>query len=166
MSDSRQQVWIDAPPPIVWELIADVEHHPEWWPRVVSVECEGLEEGCTYREIVSTPIGKDEMELEVERLADCEELAIRCVNSGTFIQFALTEAQDGTFVDGRMGMDPKNLPSRVIDVTVGKRYFRAWLADSLAAMREAAAERAGHPPSRSARAPATGRRSAPPTPSP
>jgi uncharacterized protein YndB with AHSA1/START domain len=140
-------VWIDAPPTIVWELIADVERHPEWWPRVVAVECEGLEEGCTYRKVVSTPIGKDEMELEVERLADCEELAIRCVNTGTFIQFALTEAQDGTFVDGRMGMDPTNLASRLIDITVGQRYFRAWLADSLDAMRAAATERAREPAS-------------------
>lgn len=142
VSDSRQQVWIDAPLRVVWDLIADVDHHPEWWPRVVAVQCEGLEEGCTYREVVQTPVGKDEMELEVERLDDCEELAIRCINTGTFVQFALTEAQGGTFVHGRMGMDPKGVVNRVIDTIVGQRYFRAWLADSLEAMRGVAADRA------------------------
>ena len=145
MSDSRKQVWIEAPVEVVWGLIADIDRHPEWWPRVVEVECEGLEEGCTYREVVQTPIGKDEMELEVERLADCEELAIRCVNTGTFVSFALTEAQGGTFVDGRMGMDPQGVVNRVFDTVVGQSYFRAWLADSLAAMRQVATERAKAP---------------------
>ena len=140
MSDSRQQVWIDAPVQVVWALIAKVERHPEWWPRVVSVRCEGLEEGCTYREVVQTPVGKEDMELRVDRLEDCEELAIRCINTGTFVQFALTEAQGGTFVDGRMGMDPKGVVYRVVDSVVGQRYFRAWLADSLEAMRGAAVD--------------------------
>ena len=142
MSDSRQQVWIDAPVQVVWELIADINRHPEWWPRVIEVECEELAVGCTYREVVTTPVGKDEMTLEIERLDDCEELAIRCVNTGTFVQFALTEAQGGTFVDGRMGMDPQGLGNRVLDAIVGQRYFRAWLGRSLDAMRRAAAERA------------------------
>jgi hypothetical protein len=97
-----------------------------------------MEEGCTYREVVKSPIGEGEMEMEVERLTDCEELSIRCVNTGTFVQFALTEAQQGTFVDGRMGMEPKRFVGRVIDVTMGQRYFRSWLADSLAALRQAA----------------------------
>jgi hypothetical protein len=143
VSDSRQQIWIDAPTTVVWQLIADVDRHPERWPRVVEVECDELAEGCTYREVVRTPVGKDEMALEIERLEDCEELAIRCVNSGTFVQFALTEAQGGTFVDGRMGMDPQGLGNRLFDAILGQRYFRAWLTDSLAAMRRAAMDRAG-----------------------
>ena len=142
MSDARQQVWIDAPPEVVWELIADVNRDSDWWPRVVEVECDELAEGCVYKEVVSTPVGKDKMDMEVERLEDCEELAIRCVNTGTFVQFALTEAQGGTFVHGRMGMDPQGLMTRVVDAIVGQRYFRAWLADSLDAMRAAAKERA------------------------
>jgi uncharacterized protein YndB with AHSA1/START domain len=141
MSDSRQQVWIDAPVEVVWELIADINRHPKWWPRVVDVQCDELAEGCTYREVVSTPvIGEEKMELEIERLDDCEELAIRCINTGTFIQFALTEAQGGTFVDGRMGMDPRGFANRVFDTIIGQRYFRAWLGDSLGSMRRACEE--------------------------
>lgn len=142
VSESRQQIWIDAPTQVVWDLIADINRHPEWWPRVIEVECDELAQGCTYREVVHTPVGRDEMTLEIDRLEDCEELAIRCINTGTFVQFALTEAQSGTFVDGRMGMDPQGLGNRLFDAIVGQRYFRAWLADSLAAMRRAATERA------------------------
>jgi hypothetical protein len=30
MSEVRQQVLIEAPPEVVWELITDVNRHPEW----------------------------------------------------------------------------------------------------------------------------------------
>jgi len=72
VSEFREPAFIDAPVELVWELLADVDRHPEWWPRVVSVECDGLEAGCTYREVVQTPLGKDEMELRAERLGDCK----------------------------------------------------------------------------------------------
>jgi len=38
MSEARQQAYIEAPVEIVWDLLADVDRHPEWWPRVLSVE--------------------------------------------------------------------------------------------------------------------------------
>ena len=142
VSESRLQTHIDAPVKVVWELIADVNRHSEWWPRVVEVECEGLEEGCTYRQVTQTPFGKDEMELRVEELADCEAFVIRCINTGTFVQFLLTDAQGGTFVDGKMGMDPQRLKLRVFDAVAGRRYFRRWLEKSLDAMSETASKRA------------------------
>src|SRR4051812_21505015 len=97
MSESRQQVWIEAPKEAVWELIADVERHAEWWPRVVSVECEGIEAGCTYREVVQTPLGRDTFDLVLDKFDDPTEFMIRCVNSGTFFHLVVTEAQGGTF---------------------------------------------------------------------
>ena len=136
--ECREQRLIDAPVEVVWGLLGDPNRHPEWWPRVVEVECEGLEAGCTYREVVQTPLGRDDMLVRVDALEDCKELLIRCVNTGTFVQMLLTEAQDGTFVDARFGMEPAKLQSRVFDLVAGKRYFRAWLRDSLAAMQEAA----------------------------
>ena len=142
MSDCRQQAWIEAPVELVWELVADVNRHPEWWPRIVEVECEGLEEGCTYREVTKTPFGYAEMELLVERLDECSELGIRCLNTGTFVDFALTEAQGGTFVDARFGMNPKTPGTRAFDMVAGKRYFRRWLEKSLEAMERAARDRA------------------------
>jgi uncharacterized protein YndB with AHSA1/START domain len=143
MSEARRQAFIDAPIEAVWELLEDVDRHPQWWPRVVEVECDGLEAGCTYREVVRTPLGKDEMMLRVDRLEDCKDLVIRCVNTGTFVEFALTEAQNGTFVDARFGMEPWKLQYRVFDMVAGKRYFRSWLAQSLEAMQRACGGRAG-----------------------
>jgi uncharacterized protein YndB with AHSA1/START domain len=141
VSEARRQAYIDAPVEAVWELLEDVDRHPQWWPRVVAVECDGLEAGCTYRELVQTPVGKDEMMLRVDRLEDCKELLIRCVNTGTFVHFALTEAQNGTFVDARFGMEPWKLKYRVFDLAIGKRYFRNWLEQSLDAMERACGER-------------------------
>jgi uncharacterized protein YndB with AHSA1/START domain len=142
MSEARQQAYIDAPIEDVWHLLEDVDRHPEWWPRVVEVECEGMEAGCTYREVVQTPFGKDEMALRVDRLEDCKELLIRCVNTGTFVRFALTEAQDGTFLDASFGMEPSKLKYRMFDMVVGRRYFRSWLEQSLEAMQRACGEHA------------------------
>jgi hypothetical protein len=143
MSDCRQQIWIGAPIDVVWELIAKIDRHPEWWPRVIEAECDELAEGCEYREVVRVPFGEDEMTLRIETLRDCDEFRIRCVNTGTFVRFALTSARDGTFVDGRMGMEPDGLANRVFDAVAGRRYFRRWLEESLEAMERAAVERAG-----------------------
>jgi len=141
MSEARQQAFIEAPVEVVWELLEDVDRHPEWWPRVVEVKCEGLEAGCTYREVVQGPVGKDEMLLHVDQMEDCKELLIRCVNTGTFVHMLLTEAQDGTFVDATFGIEPFKLQYRVFDWTIGRRFFRNWLDESLDAMRRVAAER-------------------------
>jgi uncharacterized protein YndB with AHSA1/START domain len=138
MSLSRQQGFIDAPVEVVWDLIADVDRHTEWWPRVVEVECDGLEAGCTYREVIQTPMGKDEMELFVDRLEECRNLSIRCLNTGTFVRMELAEAQDGTFLEAEMGMEPDRLRDRVFDVVAGRRFFKAWLRETVDALGRAA----------------------------
>lgn len=141
MSHCRQQTFIEAPVDTVWTLISDVERHPQWWPRVVEVECEGLEEGCTYREVVRTPVGQEQMKLLIEGRDELRNLRIRCLNTGTFIRFEITEARDGTFVDGEMGMDPQGTVNRVIDAVVGRRYFTSWLRATLDGLGRAAAKR-------------------------
>jgi uncharacterized protein YndB with AHSA1/START domain len=141
MSEARQQAYIEAPVEIVWDLLADVDRHPEWWPRVLSVQCDGLEPGCNYRQVTQTPMGKDEMNLHVDSMDDCRNLVIRCVNTGTFVRWTLAEAQDGTFVDATFGIEPFKLQYRVFDWTIGRRFFRNWLDESLDAMQRVAAER-------------------------
>ena len=134
MSLIRQQAFLNAPPDVVWSLVGDVSRHPEWWPKVVAVECEGLEEGCVYREIVELPIrGTGEMRLLIEDLDECRNFSIRCLNTGMFMRVTLAPVRDGTFLDGEMGMEAtgKGFSSRAFDLVAGKRYFRTWLSDTL-----------------------------------
>jgi hypothetical protein len=149
MSSCRRQAWIDAPIEAVWALVRDVERHPQWWPKVVEVECDGLEEGCSYRQVTQTPFGYQELDVVVDRLEELRELRIRCVNTGTFVDLALSPADQGTFVDARFGMEPLTTRIRVFDAIAGQRYFRRWLEQSLEAMRRVACKDAalqeGHP---------------------
>jgi len=138
VSHARQQAFIDAPVERIWQLVSDVERHPQWWPRIIQTECEELAEGCTYREVVETPFGKTEMNLLIDGLDDCRNLSIRCLNTGTFVRFGLTRAQDGTFVDGEMGMDPMGIGNRLFDAVAGRRYFTAWMRETFAALERAA----------------------------
>ncbi|HEY8001707.1 MAG: SRPBCC family protein [Vicinamibacteria bacterium] len=142
MSMCRQQAFIEAPVSVVWELIADIENHPDWWPRVLEIKCEGLDEGCTYRQVTQTPFGKDEMHLLIEDRDDPRRLCVRCLNTGTFVRFDLTGAQGGTFADGEMGMDPDGLTNRVFDAVAGRRYFTSWLKATMEALETVAKGRA------------------------
>jgi uncharacterized protein YndB with AHSA1/START domain len=138
MSEARQQVFIAAPQRAVWELIVDVDRHPDWWPGVIEVDCDQVAEGCQYREVIKVPFGTAERQFEIEDLDDPARFNIRCVNTGAFVQLDLTEAQDGTFVEARAGMDPKSFGFRLFDTVAGQRYFTRWLEESLDAMRKVA----------------------------
>ena len=105
------------------------------------MECDGLEQGCTYRAVMKAPIGKQEMTINVERLEDCRDLLIRCIDTGTYFHVALAEAQDGTFIDGECGMDPKGLSRQVFDRVAGRRYFSSWISETFEALERAARER-------------------------
>jgi len=109
---------------------------------VVDVQCEGMEEGCSYRQLTETPFGVEEFDVVVDRLDELREMRIRCVNTGTFVDLSLTPARDGTFVDARFGMEPQNVRMRVFDAIAGRRFFRRWLEQSLAAMQRVAQEQA------------------------
>ena len=141
MSHCRREVFIDAPADLVWELISDVERHPEWWPRVVDVTCEGLEEGCTYREVVASPFGKEEMLLRVEELTPGDRFTIHCMNTGTFVRISLTEARGGTFLEAEMGMEPSKLGLKIFDAVAGQRYFDRWLEQTVEGLEKAARSR-------------------------
>src|SRR5437773_9820355 len=106
MSVARRQALIHAPTTTIWELVGNPKRHPEWWPRVGEVSGERFEEGSTYAQVTKSPVGKVETEFRIERMDDLHEIQMRCMSSGTYAHWLLTEAQGNTFVDVEFGMDP------------------------------------------------------------
>jgi len=143
MSSCRRQVVVDAPVERLWELIGDVNRHPEWWPRVEDVQCELLESGCTYRQVTRRPGKTITSTFSIECLDDCRELRVRCLDTGMFAGFLLSAAQDATFVDAELGMDPIQTLDRITDPIVGRPYMRRWLEQSLDGLRRAACSAGG-----------------------
>jgi uncharacterized protein YndB with AHSA1/START domain len=125
---------VEAPVERVWALIGNVNRHPEWWPRVEEVECDLLEEGCTYRQVTNRPGKTIETTISIESLDDCHELSVRCLDTGMYARFLLTAAQEGTFVDGELGVEAQGLEKLVAPV-----FIRRWIAQSLEGLRRAAA---------------------------
>jgi uncharacterized protein YndB with AHSA1/START domain len=141
---TRQQVHIDASPEAIWSLVGDPNRHPDWWPEMLEVECADLSEGCRYRGVVKGPFKAEEHELTIERLDGCREVSIFCEGTGVTTRFMLTEAQGGTFVEGRFSVDPASLGMRALTAVSGRRFLRNWLERSLANLKTAA-ERAPSP---------------------
>jgi uncharacterized protein YndB with AHSA1/START domain len=124
---------VDAPVEKVWELIGDVNRHPEWWPRVEEVQCDLLAEGCTYRQVTNRPGKTIETTISIERLDDCHELRVRCMDTGMYAHFMLTSIREGTFVDGELGVEAKG-----VERIVAPSFVRRWIAQSLDGLRRAA----------------------------
>jgi hypothetical protein len=138
MSVTRRQALIHAPTTSIWELVGNPDRHPEWWPRVIEVKGEQYEEGSTYAQVTKGAVGKGETEFKIERMDDLHEIQLRCMSTGTYARWVLTEAQGNTFVDVEFGMDPLGLPNRIFDSAFGRLYFRRWLEQSLEALEQAA----------------------------
>ena len=140
MSVSRRQALIHAPPGRIWELVGEPRRHPEWWPRVIEVRGQTFDEGSNYAQVTRSPTGRIETTMNVEKLDDLSEIHMRCLDTGTYARWLLTEAQGETFVDVEFGMDPRGATSRIFDAAVGRLYFRRWLDQSLAALEEVVAQ--------------------------
>lgn len=126
---------VDAPVEEVWALIGDVNRHPEWWPRIEEVECDLLAEGCTYRQVTKVPRHTVRTTISIERLDDCHELRVRCLDTGMYAHYLLTPVREGTFVDGELGVEPRGL-----DRLVAPSFVRRWIAQSLEGLRRAATQ--------------------------
>jgi hypothetical protein len=138
MPSARRQVMVEAPVERVWELIGNVNRHPEWWPRVEEVQCDLLEVGCTYRQVTRRPAKTIETTFSIENLEDCHQLRVRCEDTGMYAHFLLTPAQNGTFVDGELGVEERGV-GRVFVAA----FIRRWITQSLEGLRRAAAEQPG-----------------------
>jgi hypothetical protein len=139
MSSCRQQALIEGSVEQVWELLGDPRRHPEWWPRVMEVKGERFVQEATYRQITKVPTGQlSETTLMVERLDDLRAIRTRCLDTGMYADWRLTGAQDGTFLDAELGMDPQGMVNRLFDMTAGRPYFRRWLRESVESLKRAA----------------------------
>jgi hypothetical protein len=93
-------------------------------------------------------VGRDEPHMLIDGMEELREIRMHCTISGMLVRWRLTEAQGGTFVDAEFGMDPVRPRDRVLDLAVGRRFFRRWLDEAIEGLR-GAAERgsAASPPS-------------------
>jgi uncharacterized protein YndB with AHSA1/START domain len=144
MASWRQQALIEAPVEKVWELVGDPRRHPEWWPNVVSVGDLRITEDATYRQVTREKGGTIETTFNIEELDELHTIKVRCLDSGTYGDFRLTEVRGQTFADIELGIDPTNLRYRLFDFTQGKRYFRKWTEAALDGLKQVA-ERAAAP---------------------
>ena len=136
MSSIKRQAVIDAPVEAVWSLVGDPRRHPEWFPRVIEVNGERIDEGERYAQVTRSGRGKVETDFLIERLDDLHEIRFACQTTGMYAHWLLTDAQGGTFVDVEMGMQPKSTGDKVFDAVFGRVYFRRWLDQSLDALRQ------------------------------
>jgi hypothetical protein len=141
VSSHRQQAHLDVPLEAAWELVATPTLYPAWWPRVIEVDGEKFEEGDEYVQVTRDLTGELQTSFLIERRDELREIRMSCQLTGAFAHWTLTAAQDGTFVDLEMGMEPQRLRYRLMDATIGHRYFRKWSEESLDGLREAANDR-------------------------
>lgn len=138
MTSFRQQVRLDAPLKKVWELVGNPRRHPEWWPRVIEVRGERFDQGSNYAQVTRSAKGTISTTFVVERLEDMQEIQLRCVDTGTYARWLMTEAQGGTFVDAEFGIEAKKPADRIFAIVGAKPYFRRWLEQSTDALEKAA----------------------------
>lgn len=138
MSEVHEQTLVDAPVSTVWELVGDPDRYPEWLPRVFEIQGDRFEEGVEFVQVSRQPLtGREEAHFLIDRKDELREIRMHCTISGMFVHWQLTEAQGGTFLDAVFGMDPLRPRDKVIDFTIGRRFFRRWLSEAVDGLKSA-----------------------------
>ena len=137
MGQYRQQVLIEASAEDVWREVGDPSRYPQWAGDIVEVTgLDHVEEGAKYNQLTKTPFGKTRSDFVVEQLDDMREIQVKCLLSGYYLHWLLTEAGENTFTQVEIGMDPTHLGYRAFDKTVGRRWYRNVVEETLARLRE------------------------------
>jgi Polyketide cyclase / dehydrase and lipid transport len=135
----RHQALIEASVGDVWEVVSDPRTHPEWWPDVVRVDAEGrLTEGGEYvhsGKLIPFAEALDSVWF-VERFEELKEAQFRCTMSGSYARFQLTPAQNDTYVEMEVGIDPTTWRWRVAEPFFGLQ-FKRWAFAVLDALPDA-----------------------------
>lgn len=129
----RHQAFVSAPARSVWELVGHPNRHPEWWPEIVEVQGKQFGHGCSYCQVAREGDGVTESEFTIERLEELKELVVRCAETGMYMRWLLTAAQEGTFVDAEFRIDAESAttPDPEFDPVASKDQLRRWLHSSL-----------------------------------
>ncbi len=140
MASWSQQALLDARPEKIWELLTDPARYPEWSGE--ALETTGvptkIEKGATFEQKSQGPLGmKATTTFEVAELEDLHEIKLVCQMTGYYSHWRLTEAQDQTFADVEIGIDPNGVPGRVKQVLMTKRALREVTNESLEGLKRA-----------------------------
>jgi hypothetical protein len=145
VSSCRRQGLIEAPLEVVWNLVGDPARYPEWAGDVLHVTgVATLEEGATFQRQGRTPLGTSTTTFVVEDLEDMREIKLRCLDSGYYSHWLLTEARGETFAEVEIGMDPTDVRYRAFDAVLGRRWYRRLVDDSLTQLGVVASREVGH----------------------
>ncbi len=115
MASWTQQALLEATREMIWELLTDPTRYPEWAGD--ALETTGvptkIEKGATFEQTVPGPLGmKATTTFEVAELEDLREIKLACQMTGYYSHWRLTEAQDQTFADVEIGIDPNGVPGQ------------------------------------------------------
>ncbi len=137
MTAWRQQAVIDAPASSVWALVGDPARYPEWAADVVAVTgLAEVAENQTFEHTQRMPLfGADTTTFEIEKLEDLHEIRLRCRMSGYYSHWIVTPAQDSTFLEVEIGVEPVAPQFRLYFGALGKRYFRRVTEQSIGGIR-------------------------------
>lgn len=144
MSSWKQQALIQAPVAEVWDILCDPARSPDWDPDVLAVTGAPIriEKGSTFDITGRGPLGmKATTTFKVEELEDLHELKMKCQVSGFYAHWLLTQAQDGTFTEVELGIEPiesQSLRGRVGAALHTKSYLRTQVEKLLDGLRRAA----------------------------
>jgi hypothetical protein len=135
----RRHALIKAPIDAVWDVVANPMTHSDWWPEIENVRIsEQPAEGSHYTQVARRLgfLNLVDAVWTVERLEHLKEAHFRCTVTGTYTRFAVTPAQDDTFVEIEAGVDPVNLEGRLMKAA-GPLWMTRWLRALLDALPEA-----------------------------
>ena len=138
MGQYRQQTLIEAPLDAVWGQVGNPSTYPKRAGDVGEVTgLDTVEQGARFRQTTKTPLRTTQTEFVVETFDELKEIQVRCLLSGYYLRWMLTEAGEDTFAEVEIGMDPKRFGYRAVDKTVGRRWYRKLVEDTLTGLRSA-----------------------------
>ena len=142
MSSWQQQALIEAPVEEVWHAVADPQAYARWAAGVIEVTgAAKLAQDARFQQLTKSPFfPADETTFRVEAMEEMREIKLRCEKTGYYSHWVLTPAQDSTFMDVEIGVDPTALQYRLYFGAMGKRHFRRLTEESLDGLRRLLAE--------------------------